>query len=699
MSHRLEPLLNPASIAIIGASADAGRIGGMPIELLTRYGYAGAVYPVNPKYPSVFGIRCWPNIESVPQPVDLAVLAIGARDVLPMLRRCHTRGAKSAIVYAAGFAEEGEAGAALQREVEAFARECGMAVAGPNCMGLANLNTQAHTAFASVFRTAPMQSGPGQVSLLTQSGNVCAALYGLLRKFDLPVSQFINTGNEACVDFSEYLGYLAQDPHTEVVLGYMEQLRDGPAFIRACQALQQRDKVLVALKAGTTDKGAQAVRSHTSALAGDRRVYHAAFERLNVIEARDFTQMALLADLARLRHRSAGRRIAVITMSGALGAILADRYIEAGLCLPDLPQSVQEVLRRGIPDYGMVGNPVDVTGNVVNDPGFVRTVLESLAQTDAIDAIVIYAPGYMLDRMADAIVHVAQQYPRLLAAIDTGHAKCRDALRQAEVAVFDDLGNAVSALGPYLTWCERRKRAETGTGIALPRAWPELPPLPLDELQARRHLAGFGLQCPQEALAATADEACRQASRLGYPVVLKLLSVQIAHKTELGAVALNLGDEASVRTAALHMLESVGKAQPDIVVKGLLVQKMETEGLELIVGARRDPVFGPMLTVGMGGVLTEIYQDTSHDLLPLTLAQAERMLRSLKVFPLFEGYRAMPKYDIEAACAAMVAVGNALLAAPRQVSEIEVNPLWVRRQGQGAVALDALVLAGQGLCG
>ncbi|MBV6306449.1 acetate--CoA ligase family protein [Candidimonas humi] len=693
MTHRLEPLLNPSSIAIIGASTDPGRIGGMPIELLTRYGYAGKIYPVNPKYSSAFGLECWPDIESVPQPVDLAVLAIGAQDVLPMLRRCRSRGAKSAIVYAAGFAEQNEAGMALQREIEEFAALSGMVVAGPNCMGLANLNTQAHTAFASVFKTSPMQQEPGRVSLLTQSGNVCSALYGLLRKLDLPVSQFINTGNEACVDFAEYLQYLAEDPHTEIVLGYMEQLRDGPGFMRACRSLQQQDKVLVALKAGATDKGAQAVRSHTSALAGDRRVYRAAFEQLNVIEARDFAQMAWLARLAQLRHRGGGRRVAVITMSGALGAILADRFIEAGLELPDLPEAVQAVLRAGIPDYGMVGNPVDVTGNVVNDPGFVRTVLESLASTPAVDAVVIYAPGYMLDRMADAIAEVAQRHPRLIAAIDTGQAKCRDALRAAEVAVFEDLGVAVSALGPYLTWCERRKQVRAWAVRVPPAGAAALPPLPAHELDARRYLAGFGLQCPQEAGAADVDEACAIAGRLGYPVVLKLLSAHVAHKTELGAVALNLADEAALRAAAQRMLQSVRAARPDIAVAGLLVQKMERRGMELIVGARRDPVFGPMLTVGMGGVLTEIYQDTSHGLLPLDRAAAARMLRGLRIFPLLEGFRGMPAYDVDAACEAMVAIGDALVAAPAQVAEIEVNPLWVRPQGQGAVALDALLLA------
>src|SRR5690606_30219600 len=432
--------------------------------------YAGHVYPVNPKYQEVFGLRCWPDIESVPQSVDLAVLAIGAGDVTPMLRRCHARGVRAAIVYAAGFAEAGEEGTRLQRELEEFSAASGMLVAGPNCMGFANLNTQAHTAFASVFKTAPMQQEPGLVSLLTQSGNVCAAVYALARRQGLPFSQFINTGNEACIDFSEYLEYLARDEHTEIVLGYIEQLRDGGRFVQACRELQRRGKLLIALKAGATDKGAQAVRSHTSALAGDRRVYGAAFRQLDVIEAHDFAQMAQLAYLATLRHRSAGRRVAVLTMSGALGAILADRCIVAGLELPELPAELQQVLRGGIPDYGMVGNPVDVTGNVVNDPGFVRAALGALATSEAVDAVVVYAPGYMLDRMADALAEVARAHPRLFAAIDTGAAQCRQALRDAGVAVFDDIGLAVSALAPFLLWCDARRQRNGKEPAALVEA-------------------------------------------------------------------------------------------------------------------------------------------------------------------------------------------------------------------------------------
>ncbi len=690
MTHRLDPLLNPQSIAMIGASADAGRIGGMPLDLLARFGYAGRVFPVNPKYTEVFGLPCWPDIEAVPERIDLAVLAIAAADVTAMLKRCHARGVRAAIVYAAGFAEAGADGTRLQDELEVFVAQSGMAVAGPNCMGFANLNTRAFTAFASVFKTAPMQEGSGNVSLLTQSGNVCAAVYAIARRLGLPFSHFINTGNEACVDFSQYLEYLADDPHTDIVLGYIEQLRDGERFARACRELERRGKLLIALKAGTTDKGAQAVQSHTSALAGDRRVYAAAFAQLNVIEATDFAQMANLANLATLRHRTAGKRVAVVTMSGALGAILADKFIGAGLELPDLPQDLQEVLRLGIPDYGMVGNPVDVTGNVVNDPGFVRTVLEALATSPAIDAIVVYAPGYMLDRMADSLAEVSNAYPRLFIAIDTGAAQSREMLRAAQVPVFDDLGQAVSSLAPYLLWCEARNQPREARLPELPKT--AVPTLPCNEAQAREYVAKFGATGGQTRVASTPRQACEMARSLGYPVALKILSADIAHKTEAGGVVLNLRDDDAVAQACEQILGAAERYAPSARIHGVLVQKMEQGVAELIVGATRDPVFGPVLTVGLGGVLTEIYRDTSHRMLPVDETIALQMLRELKAFALLDGYRGKPKADVAAACRAIVAVGNALLAAPAHVAEIEVNPLLVKEVGQGVAILDALIL-------
>ncbi|RIX81683.1 acetate--CoA ligase family protein [Acidovorax cavernicola] len=691
--HRLEPLLNPASIAVVGASGNAARIGGMPLAHLTKFGFRGAIYPINPKYEEVFGLRCWPDLESLPAAPDLVVLALAAAEVTPMLKRCQARGVRAVIVYAAGFAEAGEAGAALQAELEAFVATTDMVVAGPNAMGFANLNTQAHTNFASVFNTAPMQQGPGRVSLLTQSGNVCAAVYAIARRLGVDFSHFINTGNEACVDFAQYLEYLAQDDATEVGIGYIEELRDGPRFMEAAAEFVRRDKLLILYKAGETEKGSEAVRSHTSALAGDQQIYQAAFRQLNIIQSHDFAQMAQLAHLAGYRHRSAGKRVAIITISGALGAILADKFIGQGLDVPTLPQPLQDQLRAGIPDYGMVSNPVDVTGNVVNDPGFVRTAMDALATSDAIDAIVVYAPGYMLDRMADDLCAVAEAHGRLIVAIDTGAAKTREQLRAGGVPVFEDIGVAVSALSPFLLWQQRRKHNPWLQVRSQPAPARAALAGRADEHTTKRYLAEFGVQPVAEAVARTADEAAAVAERLGFPVVLKVLSADIAHKTEAGGVRLRLGNAQDVRKAFDEVMASARAYAPTAQIDGALLQKMEAGQAELILGATRDPVFGMTLTVGLGGVLTELYKDVSHRVLPVDEAMARDMLGELKAFPLLTGYRGRPLGDVEAACRAIAGFSRAVLALQEQADEVEVNPLLVKEQGQGVRALDALVLA------
>lgn len=692
MNNHLEPLLNPAAIAIVGASNNPARIGGMPIAHLTKFGYAGQIYPINPKYEEVFGLRCWPDIEALPAAPDLVVLAIAAPDVLPMLRRCAAKGVRAVIVYAAGFAEEGAQGAALQAELQAYVATTDMVVAGPNAMGFANLNSQAHTSFASVFNTAPMQAGRGSVSLLTQSGNVCAAVYAIARRLGVDFSHFINTGNEACVDFAQYLEYLAQDAATEVCMGYIEELRDGARFIAAAEEFARRDKLLILHKAGETDKGSEAVRSHTSALAGDKAIYQAAFRQLDIIQSHDFVQMAQLAHLAGYRQRRAGRRVAIITISGALGAILADKFIGAGLEVPTLPQALQDQLRAGIPDYGMVTNPVDVTGNVVNDPGFVRTAMQALARADAVDCVVIYAPGYMLDRMADDLCAVSAQHPKLFVAIDTGAASTREQLRAGGVPVFEDIGVATSALAPFLLWQERRRH----------NRWPALRqqaapqhqalPTTLDEYTTKQWLARHGVPGAGERLATTADEAAAAADAIGYPVVLKVLSGDIAHKTEAGGVRLRLASAQEVRQAFGEVLASARRYAPQARIAGALVSKMESGVAELLLGATRDPVFGMTLTVGLGGVLTELYQDVSHRLLPVDESIAREMLQELKAYPLLTGYRGRPHADVDAACAAIAAFSRAVLALGEQVAEAEVNPLLVKERGQGACMLDALLI-------
>lgn len=697
-THRLEPLLAPRSIALIGANGNPGRIGGMPLDMLRHFEYAGAVYPINPKYPEVFGYRCYPDIESLPKAPDLVVLAIAAEDVTAMLRRCHAKGARAAIVYAAGFAEAGAQGQALQAELEEFSLASGMVVAGPNCMGFANLNNRAYTAFASVFKNVPPQDGPGKVSLVTQSGNVCAAMFTLLRGLGVPVSHFVNTGNEAALEFAEYLDYMAGDVHTECAIGYVEQLRDGPRFVEAALNFARQRKPLIIYKAGETEKGSEAVRSHTSALAGDLAIYQACFDQVNVIRSTDFSQMADLAYLSGFRHRSGGRRVAIMTMSGALGAILADKFIGAGLDVPTFSGEVQALLREGIPDYGMVSNPVDVTGNIVNTPDVVRHTFKTLAETDQADIVVVYAPGYMLDRMADALVEVCRNSDRLFVAIDTGAAQCRQQLADAGIPVFTDIGRATQALAPFCKWLANQERAARWaalrqTATALPQA-----AVPrehkFNEYESKRLLQSYGVPAPDERTAHDAEEAVQAARAVGYPVALKILSADIPHKTEAGGVRLHVGDDETLRQACEEMLLAVRRHDAAAHIEGFLVQPMAAAGaVELIAGITQDPVFGPALTVGLGGVLTEIYRDVSHRLLPVDEAMVREMLGELKAWPLLDGFRGRPLADVQAACDAVAGLSRARQAIGQAVPEMEINPLLVYPKGHGAVALDALLLA------
>jgi acetate---CoA ligase (ADP-forming) len=686
----LTPLIAPRSIALIGASNNAGRVGGMPLALLVQHGYQGNVYPVNPKYQTVFDYPCFPDIESVPDSVDVAVLALAAQDVVAMLRRCHAKGIRNAIVFASGFAEAQEAGRALQVELEAFVRDSGMVVAGPNCMGFANLNTHAYTVFASVFKNISPPVGGGDTALVTQSGNVCATVYSDGRKQNVRFNYVLNTGNEACLEFSEYLEWLAEDKGTQCIVGYVEGLRDGERFCRAAVRLRELGKPLALLKVGDSGKGQEAAASHTAALSGNQRVYHAALKQLNVMQARDLSHIADLAYLAQFRRRSAGRRVVIMTISGALGALLADRFSEVQVDIPTLPDDVQEFLRSGIPDYGMVANPVDVTGNIVNGQEFFPKALEAVLACEQVDVLVMYAPGYLLERMSPDLVAVARRSDKLIAVIDTQEAGTRKDLEAAGIPVFGETGRAVQALGTFLQWKEGLQRRWTPANATDLQSLVSVE-AHMDEEDAKRLLAKFGVPLPQERVVTSPDQAAEAAQEIGFPCVLKVLSADILHKTDVGGVRLQLSDPQAVQSAYTEIANSVAQRAPSARVRGMLLARQEQGAAELLVGVTRDPVFGLVMTVGLGGVLTELYQDVAHRLLPVSSDDAREMLHELKAWPLLDGFRGRAKADVNAACDAIAGMSQAALALQDTLQEMEVNPLLLRKHGEGVVALDALI--------
>ena len=447
--NQLESLLRPRSIAVIGASDNKARIGGVPVDLLIRSGFQ-KLYPVNPKNESVQGLPAYADIESVPEVVDLAIIALSAELTLPMLERCHALGIPAAMVFASGYAETNEAvGQAKQEELIAFAQASGMAVAGPNCMGNANFTDGILTTFGQSFQPGEPK---GNTALLTQSGNMCATLYRLARRAGVAFSQVINTGNEASVDFSDYLDWLAGDPATTSAICYIEELRDGPKFLAAAAKFRSAGKLLAVYKVGASEKGAEATRSHTAALAGDSAAYDAAFARAGVARASEFAGLADLAYMHTLGAKIGGSNAAILSISGAAGAILADALSLAGGEVPTLPQAVQDGLSAQIPGHSMVSNPIDMTGNTVNSNEFIFECIRLALSPDDIDLLLLYTPGAFLTSALDQVERAAAESGKAIIVVDTFALADRERLAAHGIGYFDDFDRAAKAVCAYGAW-------------------------------------------------------------------------------------------------------------------------------------------------------------------------------------------------------------------------------------------------------
>lgn len=686
--NSLQPLLKPRSIAIIGASQNPTRIGGIPIALLAEAGYE-KIFPVNPKYDEIAGRPCFPDIAAVPEPVDLALLAIPVDDVVPYLERCHAVGVKAAIVFAAGYAETNKPeGVARQAELAAFARRTGMRIAGPNCMGNANLHDRVFTTFGVSFRPS---DPAGSTALLTQSGNMCATIYRIARRAGVAFSHIINTGNEADVEFADYLAFLADDPDTSSVLCYIEELRDGAKFLKAAADFRRKGKLLAVYKVGATEKGAEAVQSHTAALAGNSAAYDAAFAAAGVARVPDLAGLSDLGYLHEFGARIRGSNAAIMSVSGAAGAILADALTLNGAEVPSFPSEIQARLREQIPDFGMVTNPVDLTGNLVNANDFLFEAIKLALTPDDIDVLMLYLPGNFLERAMDQLERAAVETDKAIIVIDAFALGDRDRLRRAGIALFHDMDQASRAVATYGSWA-RRGVSETGATVSS-AAWPALPTdrSALSEIEGKTALARFGVPVVSDTVVRTREQAEAAAEAIGYPLVLKLVSPDVAHKTEYGLLKLSLKDRVAVGDA-FDLVMANAAVLDGVRIDGVTLEPMVPGGVELLVGVTRDPIFGPLLTVGLGGVFTELMGDVRHSLLPVDAPAALAMIRSLKGFALLDGFRGAPKADISAAAGAIAAIGNAVLAAGPRLRELEVNPLLVMPEGRGALAVDALVL-------
>ncbi|WP_326542630.1 acetate--CoA ligase family protein [Pseudorhodoferax sp.] len=704
-SAALQPLLDPRSIVVVGASASFTRLGGVPIKSMLDSGFPiDRLLLVNPKYPEIAGLRCYPRIEDLPFVPDLAVLAVPASAVAAALRACRAKGIRAATIFASGFAEErSDAAQRLQAELAEIVRAGDIAVCGPNCVGHINFHSGA---FATFIRRPTAPSRPGPIAVVAQSGNLAATLWYRGREVNLGFSHLINTGNEVGLDIAGAIDYLCEDSKTEAVVSYIEQIRDGQRFLETAVRMRQRGKQLFIVKSGTSEKGAEATASHTASMAGSSVAYAAAFAQVGALTANEPTRLMDLVRLWKSGARPAGLRVCVASLSGAGCALLADHCARYGLQVPTLRAQTQDRLRTVVPSYGAVANPIDFTGQVINDDkGFFPTMLDAVLTDPEIDAVLFYVGTYVLDAMAPELVQRAAASGKAIVVIDTGlGAQSHAALEEAGVPVFTDIDRAVAATATLLRWSRQR------SGIG---AWQPFVPDPvrapaaidpviaaahregravLTEVQAKDLLARAGLPMVREAVAHSAEQAAAIAADLGHPVAVKVVSPQIAHKSDVGGVALDLADAAAVRAAFARVTQAARAARPDATVEGAVVQPMVGAGQSVLLGIVRDPVFGPVMTVGLGGVLTELIQDVAHRVLPVDAPMAESMLRELRTFPLLDGFRGSPKADLPALVQLMVDLSRYMLEQGDDIDELELNPVLVRpRATRGALAVDALI--------
>lgn len=693
----LDAVLRPRSIAVVGASQDATKIGGRPVALLRRFGFPGAVYPVNPRAAEVQGLPAFPSVAALPAAPDLAIVAVAAEGAAEALEACAARGTKAAVVFSSGFAELGAAGEAAQERLGEIARRTGIRVLGPNCLGAVSVAERSIATFSIVLEGSLPQAGP--LGIASQSGNLGSYTMLLARERGIGVSRFITTGNECDVDIADAIAWLAGDPETKVILCVLETCRDASRLVTALDAARRAGKPVVVLKIGATEAGQAAAVSHTGALAGLDAVFDAVFRRTGAVRVPSVEALLDLGHAAAVlgERLPRGRRTVLLTASGGFGVLLADAASAAGLELPTPDEATQRRILSAVP-FASPRNPVDATAQMSSRPEILTEILGAILDDPSCDSLVLQlAASLYIPRLRGvfmpALKAMRDRHPEKVLMLSVhGPADAVAELTEHGMPVVDGVGPSAATLAGLCALAEARRAPPRPPMVALPPAPPLDPAALRTEAAAKQVLAAAGLPVLPERVVGSAAEAAEAAAALGFPAVLKIVSPDLPHKTEVGGVALGLDDAAAVAAAHDAMLARVRGAAPRARIEGVLVSPMVTGGVELILGTKRDPIFGPVVLVGLGGIFAEVLQDVAVRPAPVEVEEAMAMLRGLKAFPLLDGARGRPKADLAAAAEAVVALSRFAAQQAATVAEVDINPLLVRPAGQGAVALDALIV-------
>ncbi|MBU4275890.1 MAG: acetate--CoA ligase family protein [Proteobacteria bacterium] len=687
----LDALMAPKSIAVIGASSNPNRIGGLPIRHLLTAKYAGDIYPVNPKRDEIQGLAAYPDLNSISEHVDMAIIAVPAGVVKQVMRNVVQKGIKAVVLLAAGFAEVGDDGAAAQDEIAQIAREAGIRMIGPNCIGVVNCTRRMVASFHPSFSEG-IKPG-GNIALVSQSGALGGLSYYEGHRQGLKFSLVATTGNEADVQIADAIAYAANDESSKVILACMEGIRDGARFIEALKMAREMGKPIVAIKVGRTEAGAHAAQSHTGALAGDDAIFQGIFKQYGVYRAYSMEEMFSVGAACAISPRPPSNKTVIVTGSGGVGIMLADDGVSRGLAIDPLPTAFQDRIKTIQPNAG-VTNPVDVTGQVINQPELFRQVLDVIIDSPDIHCLAMHVgitpllPG-MEKHTRENVEYIRSRRPDMaIGLIGYFPGKLKEQIEQQGVFMVHEPTHATRALGAVTGFANYFSREATAPeplqlAVKLPNQ--------LGEYEALQIMESVGVPVVPMRVVKTPEEAAEAAEKLGFPVVLKLHSKQVGHKTEVGGVRLNLRDASEIKQAFAEIMASLSKHRPDVAWEGCLVAPMVKNGVETIVGITQNATFGPMIMFGLGGVFAEALKDVTFRVGAISEDEAESMIREINGFPLLEAFRGRPAADIRSLALTISRVSMFGKAMAGKVSELDINPLIVKAEGQGVLAADALI--------
>lgn len=689
-TQALAALFEPESIAVVGASEDATRMGGgLILRFLDLHGYGGTIYPVNPKYEAVNGLKCFPSLADIPDPIDLAVLSVPATVVRRTVEALEPGHVKCFLIITSGFGELGEEGKRIETELMDLIRDKGGRAVGPNSVGSINLWNGVVPSITQLLDRKDVE--PGNVALASQSGAVGAAILTEAERQGIGTGHFVSSGNEADLEFSDYAGYLINDDRVGIIGGYIESIRKGAGFIDVSRAALQAGKPLIVLKVGKSDAGAVAARSHTGALVGSDGVAQAVFDATGVVRAADGDQFIDYMKVFNKTPASRGKRIALVSHSGGAGVLAADAATDAGLDVAPLPEELRAKVAEILPDYAGFNNPLDATGPMVFRPDILAQCLRLLLEGDHYDAAVLSVKLIWRNGL-----ELVEELTRLRADVGkpfavswvAPHENAMEAIRKAPFPVFSDPARAARNVAARLVYDERRRVL-----LADPKPARDVGPgaaddAPLDRVEAQKAaLTAYGVRLPREIIAATIQEAEAFRAELDSPVAVKIASPDIVHRTEIGGVVTDVRGEDALAVACDTVNTNARRHHPDARIEGLLVQEMVSGGLEVLVGVKRDPVFGPMIVFGPGGTLVELIADVHMLPAPVSEAAARRVLEESVLGPMFRGFRGSGPFDAEALAKTIARVSWLAVDRP-EIAELDLNPVLVLGDGEGCLAVD-----------